>query len=142
MRRTLQTSRPLARPLARSLLLITALAALPACSSDDNGAIDGGAIDSSLIDGGVSDNGSGDSSVGDAAPGDTTTSQDGGLPATCDATCAKQTLTAVFGTVTEGFERAIYGIDTTGAQPTLYIEALSGGFSGCPKQDSPTQSAA
>lgn len=114
------------RPLISRLLVVVLLATLSACSGDDNGANDSGASDSAI-----------DGAARDAAPADSSLA-DGALPSTCAGACAEQALEAIFSTTTEGFERAIYGIDTTGAQPTLYLEALSGGFSGCPKQDSPT----
>lgn len=119
------------RPLISRLLVVVLLATLSACSGDDNGANDSGANDSGASDSAI------DGAARDAAPADSSLA-DGALPSTCAGACAEQALEAIFSTTTEGFERAIYGIDTTGAQPTLYLEALSGGFSGCPKQDSPT----
>lgn len=66
----------------------------------------------------------------------------GGLPSDCDGDCATQDLTATYGATTEPFERAVYGLSapetTASGEWEVYIEALHGGFDGCPAQDSPT----
>jgi hypothetical protein len=61
----------------------------------------------------------------------------GALPDRCGSPCAEQTLSATFGGTSEPFERAVYGVET-GADAGLYLEALHGGFSGCPSDSSPT----
>ena len=61
-------------------------------------------------------------------------------PDPCPGECRVQTLTATFGAVTEPFERAIFGLTapTQAEQPwELYVEAMHGGFSGCPRSSSP-----
>jgi len=71
-----------------------------------------------------------DAALADAGPG---------LPKTCSGACAKQTLTVTFGSVTVPIERAVYGVDKDAqGKPGVYIEALHGGFTGCPQQSSPT----
>ena len=57
----------------------------------------------------------------------------------CSGACATPSLKAVFGGANEPFERAVYGLEKD-AQGNwrIYIEALNGGFSGCPQQNSPT----
>jgi hypothetical protein len=64
---------------------------------------------------------------------------DSGLPSACTGNCAVQSVTATFGQVSEPLERAVYGVDRDKqGNPGTYIEALHGGFAGCPEQSSPT----
>lgn len=60
------------------------------------------------------------------------------LPATCDATCRTQSLTVRFGGTTLPIERSVYGTERAGAGFAIHLEALHGGFSGCPMMTSPT----
>ncbi len=66
----------------------------------------------------------------------------GGFPSTCEGACATQDLSATYGATTEPFERAVYGLSapetTESGEWEVYLEALDGGFEGCPQQDSPT----
>ncbi|MCK5799930.1 MAG: hypothetical protein KAI47_22220 [Deltaproteobacteria bacterium] len=136
----------------RAVVFLVALAMIPAACSDDSakvtdlgvshdvavadsvGIFDHATLDTAA-DRGTSD-ASFDQSAGDAASGDDWSS---GLPASCSGACAKQTLTVSFGSVTVPIERAVYGLDRDAkGQRGVYIEALHGGFSGCPKNDSPT----
>jgi hypothetical protein len=57
------------------------------------------------------------------------------LPATCEGACAMQSLQVRFGSTTLPIERAVYGL---GAGNVLHLEALHGGFAGCPEMSSPT----
>jgi hypothetical protein len=57
----------------------------------------------------------------------------------CGGICAQQNLKASFGSATVPFERAIYGLEKNAqGKWSIYIEALHGGFSGCPQQNSPS----
>lgn len=75
-----------------------------------------------------------DMTKADTSPVDMTTS--------CDEACQEQTLAASFGGEPFPFERAVFGLTPPDQAESgtweLYIEALSGGFEGCPKEDSPT----
>lgn len=82
-----------------------------------------------------------DADMGDEP--DMTTPEDmSGFPSSCEGACAMQDLTATYGATTEPFERAVYGLSapetTASGEWEIYIEALDGGFDGCPQQDSPT----
>ncbi len=60
----------------------------------------------------------------------------------CDQACRTQTLTATFGATTEPFERAVYGVTSPAKSVSktweLHVEAMHGGFAGCPVETSPT----
>lgn len=79
-----------------------------------------------------------------AAPEDMAVEVDMGapLPDTCEGDCAVQTLEADFNGTTRPFERAVYGLSapsqTGSGEWEIYIEALHGGFMGCPNEASPT----
>ncbi len=60
------------------------------------------------------------------------------LPATCDATCRTQSLAVRFGNTSLPIERAVYGVERAGGGFAIHLEALHGGFSGCPTMSSPT----
>jgi hypothetical protein len=57
---------------------------------------------------------------------------------TCTGACLTTTLTAVFGADMAMFDRAVYGITTTGATQSLHVEVYSGGDPGCPTEQSAT----
>ena len=65
-----------------------------------------------------------------------------GLPTTCEGSCAEQTLEVEFGAQRVPIERAVFGLTAPEASESgqweLHIEALHGGFEGCPNQGSPT----
>ncbi|QDG52277.1 hypothetical protein FIV42_16485 [Persicimonas caeni] len=65
-----------------------------------------------------------------------------GLPATCEGACREHALTVAFGDTTGPIERAVYGLTAPEVADSgeweVYIEAIEGGFDGCPQQDSPT----
>jgi hypothetical protein len=57
----------------------------------------------------------------------------------CSGSCAQQSLVATFGAAVEPFERSVYGLDQDAkGKAGIYLEAMHGGFSGCPEQSSPT----
>ena len=58
-----------------------------------------------------------------------------GLPTSCDGTCATTDMTANFDGTMRTFTRAHFGTNG-GASPTLYVEAYSGGPTGCPDENS------
>ncbi|MFP4598079.1 MAG: hypothetical protein ACOC9J_01530 [Persicimonas sp.] len=65
-----------------------------------------------------------------------------GLPTTCEGFCREQSLSVDYGGTSATIERAVYGITAPDVSDSgeweIYIEALEGGFDGCPQQDSPT----
>ncbi len=83
----------------------------------------------------------GDGPIMDAAPdrGRDAFFSEAGLAVSCAGACAQQSLSATFEGVTEPLERSIYGVDRDAAgDPGLYLEALHGGFAGCPEENSPS----
>ncbi len=62
------------------------------------------------------------------------------LPSTCGESCQQQDLTLMFGQNSRTIERAVYGLSSpdmsVNGQWEIYIEALQGGFSGCPDEQS------
>ena len=114
-------------------LLVVLMLGAAACSDDAAPAVDLGLADAPVTDW----EGSPDQLAVDVTPAP----DDGGagLPKSCSGTCATQTLTVTFGSTTVPIERAVYGVDKDAqGQPGVYIEALHGGFTGCPQQSSPT----
>lgn len=85
---------------------------------------------------------SSDASTMDAGAEDASQDTGTSLPATCEGACREHALSVDFGAQTGSIERAVYGLSapatsTSGAWE-IYIEAIHGGFSGCPAEDSPT----
>lgn len=123
-------------PVARWTVVLLASLALcaAACSDDAAPAADSGRADGPMLDW----EGMPDQLAVDAAP-PAPDGSGGTLPKSCSGACAKQTLSVIFGSVTAPIERAVYGIDKDAqGKPGIYIEALHGGFAGCPQQSSPT----
>lgn len=115
-----------------ALLAVLVLSAA-ACSDDAAPAVDLGPADAPVADWA----GMPDQLAADVTP--TPDGSGGGLPKSCSGSCAKQTLTVTFGSTTVPIERAVYGVDKDAqGKPGIYIEALHGGFTGCPQQSSPT----
>lgn len=71
----------------------------------------------------------------DAAPADLGSA---GLSTTCTGSCATTALTATFGATVRRLDVAYFGVTTTGATPSLYVEAYGGAAAGCPTMSSPT----
>ena len=62
---------------------------------------------------------------------------------TCEGDCATHSLTIEFGADTRTMERAVYGLSSpeqsvNGEGWEIYVEALEGGFAGCPEELSPS----
>lgn len=78
----------------------------------------------------------------DAASTDVASDTPEGLPSTCKGPCSQQNLSVDIGGSTGTLGRAVYGLTaphfTESGDWEVYIEAIEGGFDGCPAQDSPT----
>lgn len=109
-------------------------ACAPSSPTPERGRRDAAAEDGALLDRGVED------LVAPAPDRARPADAPPGIPGSCEASCAQQTLDATFAGVGEPFERAVFAFERDDAQQPLglYIEALHGGFSGCPAQGSPT----